>query len=204
MNLNLIWWRRWRPASPRRRRRDPTRVDASREGAAAASRRCRSTQATPELSDNQEEHDEEFPWKTFAQLPSARLVFLDVGDVFFMRPGVYHRVFTLSAKVQLFGEFVGAATFVESLKSARADRERPHCLKACDSRITMTSLFLAGLSAELGEVDDGPLSQALSLGGLEALRAIRTLPDKYLDRCSRCLGFDADAACQQLLACPGL
>jgi hypothetical protein len=68
----------------------------------------------------------------------------------------------------------------------------------------MTSLFLAGLAAELGEVDDGPLKEALSLGGLEALRAIRTLPDKYLDRCSRCLGFDADAACQQLLACPGL
>ncbi len=160
--------------------------------------------STPELSDNQEEHDEDFPWSTFAQLPSARLVFLDVGDVFFMRPGVYHRVFTLSAKVQLFGEFVGASTFVESLKSAKADRERPHCLKACDSRITMTSLFLAGLAAELGEVDDGPLKEALALGGLEALRAIRTLPDKYLDRCSRCLGFDADAACQQLLACPGL
>jgi len=68
----------------------------------------------------------------------------------------------------------------------------------------MTSLFLAGLAAELGEVDDGPLKEALALGGLEALRSIRTLPDKYLDRCSRCLGFDADAACQQLLACPGL
>ena len=160
--------------------------------------------STPELSDNTEEHDEDFPWSTFAQLPSARLVFLDVGDVFFMRPGVYHRVFTLSAKVQLFGEFVGASTFVESLKSAKADRERPHCLKARDSRITMTSLFLAGLAAELGEVDDGPLKEALALGGLEALRAIRTLPDKYLDRCSRVLGFDADAACQQLLACPGL
>ena len=75
------------------------------------------------------------------------------------------------------------------LKSAKADRERPHCLKACDSRITMTSLFLAGLAAELGEVDDGPLKEALALGGLEALRAIRTLPDKYLDRCSRCLGL---------------
>ena len=100
--------------------------------------------STPELSDNSEEHDEEFPWKTFAQLPSARLVFLDVGDVFFMRPGVYHRVFTLSAKVQLFGEFVGAATFVESLKSAKADRERPHCLKACDSRITMTLIVPRG------------------------------------------------------------
>ena len=66
----------------------------------------------------------------------------------------------------------------------------------------MTSLFLAGLAAELGEVDDGPLKEALALGGLEALRSIRTLPDKYLDRCSRC-SVDADAACQRL-ACPGL
>ena len=68
----------------------------------------------------------------------------------------------------------------------------------------LTGLSKPSLAAELGEVDDGPLKEALALGGLEALRAIRTLPDKYLDRCSRCLGFDADAACQQLLACPGL
>ena len=37
------------------------------------------------LSDNQEEHDEDFPWSTFAQLPSARLVFLDVGTSFYRR-----------------------------------------------------------------------------------------------------------------------
>lgn len=160
--------------------------------------------STPGLSDTDED-SEDFPWATFVDVPSARMVLLDVGDVFFMRPGVYHRVFTLSAKVQLFGEFVGACTFVESLKSAKADRERPHCLKACDDSITMTSLFLAGLSAELdGHVDEVTVAAALALGGVEALRALRSLPDKCLDACSRAVGFDADAACQALLGCPGL
>ena len=45
MNLNLTWSRRWRlheTASPRRRRRGRQRVYASRERAAAVSRRCRS------------------------------------------------------------------------------------------------------------------------------------------------------------------
>ena len=35
MILNLIWWRRWRPAPPRRRRRDHTRVYACRDGVRA-------------------------------------------------------------------------------------------------------------------------------------------------------------------------
>ena len=45
MNLNLTWSRRWRlheTAPPRRRRRGRMRVYASREGAAAVSRQCRS------------------------------------------------------------------------------------------------------------------------------------------------------------------
>ena len=47
MNLNLIWWRRWRPrdASSRRwRLHEHMRVYVSRERAAAASRRYQSTQ----------------------------------------------------------------------------------------------------------------------------------------------------------------
>ena len=69
----------------------------------------------------------------------------------------------------------------------------------------MTSLFLAGLSAELdGHVDEVTVAAALALGGVEALRALRSLPDKCLDACSRAVGFDADAACQALLGCPGL
>jgi len=159
--------------------------------------------STPGLSDRDEER-EAFPWATFVAVPSTRLVLLDVGDVFFMRPGVYHRVFTLSAKVQLFGEFVGACTFVKALKSATVDRERPHCLRACDASITMTSLFLAGLQAELAGHGDEDLVDALALGRPEALRALRALSDACLDACSRAVGFDAEAACQALLGCPGL
>ena len=153
------------------------------------------------------EHDDaDFPWDAFVQLPTARLTLLDVGDFFLMKPGVYHRVFTLRPKVQLFGEFVSAATFDDALTSAFADAARPDCLKACEKNISMKDIFLAGVLTALAASDDAVLQRAhadvAALRGDAALAKLRWLPRDAARALDAATGLDVDATCLRLLRAP--
>ena len=94
-----------------------------------------------------EEHDEEFPWSTFASYLLHDCLFR-CGDGFFMRPGFTTASVHSSGKSTIVRGIRRCCDFVKSLNLPKRIGERPHCLKACDARITMTSLFLAGLAAE--------------------------------------------------------
>ena len=148
------------------------------------------------------DHDADFPWAAFAELPSARLVLLDAGDFFLMRPGVYHRVFTLRPKVQLFGEFVAGPTFLDALASAAADAARPETLKARDKRITMRDILFAGLQA--AAAGDPKLAAVADLKGDAALARLRWLDDGAAAALGAAASLDVDAACRRLLAHPGI
>ena len=145
-----------------------------------------------------------FTWQLLCAMPSARLVVLRAGDVFLMQPGTYHRVFTLRSKLQLFGEYLSGPSIVASIRSAFADKLRPACLNACDSTITMSDIFAAGLKKELSHRTAAPEASAQALHVLEtckpkdAPQALRWLHPDTLTQLSTLLGFDLDQACQLL------
>jgi len=146
-----------------------------------------------------------FDWRGLLALPSARLALVEAGDFFLMRPGTYHRVFTLRPKVQLFGEFVTGASFVEALASASADARRPDCLKACEKGIAMRDIFLGGLRSALAAARTTPAIDAARAAlrgtkGDAALTALRWLGPAAADAASAAAGVDVDAAAERLLA----
>ncbi|KAJ8613425.1 hypothetical protein CTAYLR_002295 [Chrysophaeum taylorii] len=164
--------------------------------------------------DDDENEDQRFDWAAFVALPSARLVVLRAGDFFLLRPGTYHRVLTLQTKLQLFGEFIWGESFLDSLESVIADSQRPSCLHACDTTISMTDVFYVGLVSEINAAvlratgeDRKHLRKALqilhcSTGTRDRrakLQALRWVHPDCMAVIVRYLRLDVDTACQHLV-----
>ena len=64
-----------------------------------------------------------------------------------MRPGAYHRVFTITHKVVIYGEYISAHTLVDTLKSISADDKLPttECWGNVDKSFRLERIVMAGL-----------------------------------------------------------
>jgi hypothetical protein len=85
-----------------------------------------------------------FPWNAFVRLPSASICVLRPGDFFFMRSGTYHRVLTLSAKLQIYGEYLDGQHMEMAMASVRLDMD----METDNTDVRLSKIFLSGLIYE--------------------------------------------------------
>lgn len=89
--------------------------------------------------------------KKFFGMESARILLAGPGDFILMRPGTYHRVFTLEDKVVLYGEYLNAGTLADALKSIRADdakQQEKNLWSLVDNRFRAEKVVLQGLNVD--------------------------------------------------------
>lgn len=71
----------------------------------------------------QKDGNEELDWEKVRLMPSARLFFLQPGDVLVMPCGTYHYVYTVQKKIVVAGDFLNDSCWPRREKSEAFDHE---------------------------------------------------------------------------------